>query len=332
MKFYILISTIITILISNFANAKALDEYVPVLPQVLDKRLTIDPKKGYLVKEVKPDVYLMTDGIWQSVFVITGKGVILFDAPQSFGQHIHTAVAQVTSKPIKMLVYTHSHVDHIGGSINLKNIPGLQIVSSKSVAHALKEKNDPRRLEPTITFSNEYLISLAGTKIKLKNEGSYHSDEGDLFVYIADKKFLVVIDSLAPGYVPFMNLDLTSNAHEYLNMFDKILNYDFDTFVGGHLSHIGTRDDVIISKKYVHDVYLTVKRIHTQTNQMEIMSSVAKKIGWDNKYLLFKTFLDTVIQECAAEIESRWIDKLAGVDVWSASHCRTLLIYVRWDE
>jgi len=332
MKRYILLGSIFTLLFMGIASAKSLDEYAPVLPEVLKKRLVIDPQLGYLVKEVKPDVFLMTDGIWQSVFIKTGKGVILIDAPQSYGQHIKAAVAKVTNESIKMLVYTHSHVDHIGGSFNLKNIPGLKIISSESVAQTLKAKQDPGRLLPTITFSHEYQISMAGTKINLKKQGNYHANDGDLYVYIPDKKFLVVIDSVAPGYVPFMNLDLTTNTHEYLKMFDKVLSYDFDMFVGGHLSHIGNRNDVIESKKYVNDVYQTVKRIHKQTDQMKIMSSAAEKVGWDNKYLLFKTFFDNVIQQCATEIESRWIDKLAGVDVWSSSHCQTLLIYVRWDD
>jgi len=36
-----------------------------------------------------------------------------------------------------------------------------------------------------------------------------------------------------------------------------------------------------------------------------------------------------VIDESAKEIESRWINKLVGVDVWAKSHARTALIYVR---
>ena len=31
-------------------------------------------------------------------------------------------------------------------------------------------------------------------------------------------------------------------------------------------------------------------------------------------------------------VKGRWIDKLAGVDVYGESHIRTMLIYVRWDD
>jgi len=42
--------------------------------------------------------------------------------------------------------------------------------------------------------------------------------------------------------------------------------------------------------------------------------------------------LDGVMGQCAVEIQSRWADKLAGVDVFGASHCRAALIYARWDD
>ncbi|HHI93501.1 MAG TPA: MBL fold metallo-hydrolase [Gammaproteobacteria bacterium] len=316
----------------NITHAKPLQDYVPVLDQVKNNAFQIDQKKGYLVKKVKPHVYVITDGIWQSAFITTGKGVILLDAPQSFGQHITQAVAETTDEPIKMLVYTHSHVDHIGGSQHLKNIPGLKIIAHQAVADFLKEKNDPRRLLPTQTYSGDHVINMGSETIHLDHHGNYHSTESDTFVYLPQRRFLMVIDSLAPGYVPFRDFDLTHNFHEYLKMFDAILDYDFDVFVGGHLTQIGTAKDVRTTQAYVQDVYQTVKRMHSQANQFEIMSAAAKKIGWDNKFALFNVFLEHIVEESAREIEARWIDKLAGVDVWAKSHARTALIYVRWDD
>jgi len=313
-------------------HAKPLQDYVPVLDNVKTNAFQIDRKKGYLVKKVKPNVYVITDGIWQSAFVTTGKGVILLDAPESYGKHIVKAVSEVSNEPIKMLIYTHSHVDHIGGSQYLQNIPGLKILASQPVTDFLVEKNDPRRLIPTQTYTGDYVVNMGTETIRLDYHGNFHSTESDAFVYLPKRKFLMVIDSLAPGYVPFRDFDLTHNFHEYLKMFDAILNYDFDIFVGGHLTQIGNAEDVRITQAYVKDVYQTVKRIHTQTNQFEIMGAAAKKIGWDNKFALFNVFLEHVVDESAKEIEARWINKLAGVDVWAKSHARTALIYVRWDD
>lgn len=316
---------------SVFAN-KALTGYVPVLTSTLERSIAVDQKKGYAIKEVKKNVYVITDGIWQSAAVVTKEGVVLIDAPESFGHNIQSAVAEVTRKPITTLVYTHGHSDHIGGSQHLKGIKDLEIIALEGVERALREQQDPRRLVPTKTFSGAYVINKGGKRIHLAEHMGFHSNEGDIFVSIPEDKFLMVIDVLAPGYVPFKNLDLSNNVHGYLKVFDQILAYDFDVFIGGHLTSIGDRSDVLLTQEYVNDVYETVKRVHANTDMMAVMAGAANNIGWNNKYLLFKVFLDKVIDDSSAEINQRWIKRLAGVDVWSRSHVSTMLNYVRWDD
>ena len=309
-----------------------LPNYVPVLPQIKARALAVDQQKGYLVKQVKPDVYVITDGIYQSAFVTTGKGVILFDAPATFAQHIVKAVKEVTSEPIVQLVYSHAHLDHISGAgLLVKQIPKLAILAEEGTAVFLREKKDPRRPVPTSTFKNQRTLKLSTLTVELK-KGQWHSPEGDLFVYLPERKFLMAIDTLAAGHVPFMDFDLSTNMHAYLKMFDQLLAYDFDVLMPGHATYLADRQDVQMSKDYALDVYKTVKRIHDATDQMKVMSQAAKKYSWDNKYAVFRTLLDGVIEQCATEIEGRWIDKLAGVDVFGASHCRAALIYARWDD
>ena len=89
--------------------------YVPVLPSVKAKFWKIDPALGYAVKDVGGGVYVISDNMWQSAFLVTDSGVVVFDAPESFGKSIQSVVARVTDKPIKTLIYSHIHRDHIGG-------------------------------------------------------------------------------------------------------------------------------------------------------------------------------------------------------------------------
>jgi len=313
-------------------GADKLPNYVPVLPQVKARALAVDPQKGYLVKQAKPGVFVITEGIYQSAFVTTDKGVILFDAPPSFAAHIIKAVAEVTSEPIVQLVYSHVHVDHIGGAdLILKQFPKLQIVAEEGTAAILREKRDPHRPLPTRTFKDHETLKLGSMTVDLKL-GHWHSPEGDLFIYLPGKQFLMAIDTLAAGSVPFMGFDLTMNMHDYLKVFDQLLAYDFDVLVPGHLTYLADRKDVQVTKDYVTDVYKTVKRLHDGTDQMAVMSQAAQKYGWDNKFAIFRTLLDGVVDQCVTEIQGRWIDKLVGVDVYVSSHCSTALVYARWDD
>ena len=237
----------------------------------------------------------------------------------------------MTDRPIKMLVYSHAHKDHIGGSAAFKNIKDLRIVSLDTVSDFLKEMNDPNRLVPNETFKTTKTLTLGGQTVELTRH-DYHSNEGDLFIYVPQAKFLMAIDSVTAGYAPFQGFDITTNFHEYLKVFDELLAYKFDTFVGGHLTSIGTRQDVEITKEFTMDVYNTVKRVHNNMDQAAVTTDAAKTIGTDNEFLLFKVLLDKVTNDSVKELQPRWINRLAGVDVWLKTEVRTALIYVRWDD
>jgi len=98
----------------------------------------------------------------------------------------------------------------------------------------------------------------------------------------------VTVDCVTPGYAPFQGFDITTNFHEYLKVFDELLVYDFDTFVGGHLTNIGGKKDVEITKEFTYDVYNSVKRIHNNLDQAAVVAKAAKIVGTDNEFASFR--------------------------------------------
>jgi glyoxylase-like metal-dependent hydrolase (beta-lactamase superfamily II) len=306
-----------------------LPDYVPLLPAVRAKAPVVDPKKGYLVKELKPGIFMITEGAYESVFATTGQGVVLFDAPPSFARHIVDAVSETTKEPIVRLVYTHVHVDHIGGAgIVLQSNPSLQIVAEDGAAEFLREMHDPHRPPPTQTFRDRETLKLGSLTAEMR-VGHWHSPEGDLLIYIPDKKFVICIDSMSAGATPFMGLDLTANLHDYLKIYDTLLAMDFDVMVSGHHSTPATKQDVRIAKDYVSDVYNTISRI-VAGDHHALMARAAQKYG-DNTWAIASVVIDDEVNQCAQEIKNRWIQRLEGVDIWAASHCRTELVYAEWD-
>jgi glyoxylase-like metal-dependent hydrolase (beta-lactamase superfamily II) len=309
--------------------ADNLPYYVPLLPAVKAKALAVDPKKGYLVKELKPGIYMITDGAYESAFATTGKGVVLFDAPPSFAQHIVNAVSETTKEPIVEMVYTHLHVDHIGGaSLVVQGKPGVQIVAESGTAEFLREMHDPHRPIPTRTFKDHKTLKLGSLTADMKL-GHWHSPEGDLLIYVPDKKFVICIDSMSAGATPFMGLDLTMNMHQYLKIFDTLLGLDFDMMVPGHHSAPATKEDVRTAKNYVMAVYNTVSRLLGADHRA--LSARASQKYRDNSWAVASVEIDDEVNQCANEIKNRWIQKVEGVDIWAASHCRTALVYAEWD-
>jgi glyoxylase-like metal-dependent hydrolase (beta-lactamase superfamily II) len=311
-------------------TADAMPDYVPLLPQVKAKAPVIDPRKGYVVEELKPGVFMITEGAYESVFVTTGKGVVLFDAPPSFAQHIAQAVAEKTSEPIVEMVYSHVHVDHIGGAgLIQKQNPKIEILAESGTTEFLREMQDPHRPVPTRTFKDRDTLKLGSLTADMTVD-HWHCPEGDLLINILDKKVVIAIDGFSSGATPFMDFDLTTNMHDYLKFFDELQSMDFDVLVPGHHGTPATHEDVQIAKSYISDVYNTVTNILAEDHQT-LKARAVQKYGAENGWAVASVLINGEVNQCTNEIKGRWITKLEGVDIWAASHCRTALVYAQWD-
>src|SRR6202044_1060011 len=99
---------------SGASSAADLPAYAPVPRSALSPALN---EQGYYVRRVQRTLYWVTDGVYQSAFLATGDGVVLFDAPPSIGGNLRRAVDEVAaangvSNRVTHLVYSHHHADH----------------------------------------------------------------------------------------------------------------------------------------------------------------------------------------------------------------------------
>ena len=251
---------------------------------------------------------------------------MLFDAPEPLVRFIGPAVAEVTSEPITTLIYSHGHSDHIGGT-HLIAKPGIEIIAEERIAEFVAQKKDPRRPVPTTTFSQELTFRKGARTINLVRDG-FHSAEGDLLLYLPKEKVLAGIDLMAPGWVPLLDWDGSENMFAYLGAFDRVLAYEFDAFISGHTADVAGRADIEITKTYAFDVYETVKRVHGEIDVKELLAEAR-----DNEQAGIKKILEEVTRRAAADVRTRWLNgPMKGVDLWTESHCRAMVIYVRWTD
>jgi len=278
------------------------------------------------IHEAGSGVFMVTNGNYQAMFATTGQGVVLVDAPEPLVDGLEDAISSVTNEPLKTLIYSHGHSDHTGGAYRLFK-PGLEIIAEERVAEFIREKNDGRRIAPTWTF-NEATTLVRGNKTFSLRRDEFHSPEGDLIIHLPNERVLMAVDMIAPGWVPLLDFDITANMFVYLSAFDRILAYDFVAFVAGHTGDIARRHDVEMTKKYAFDVYETVKRIHGSINVAELL-----KQNRDNEQAGIRDLIEIVVKKSADEIKSRWLNgPMKGVDLWTESHCRAMVLYVRWSD
>lgn len=274
----------------------------------------IDFSKGYLVEEIKDGLYWVTDGAYNTMFLTTGQGVIAIDAPPSIGENYLKAIEEVTDEPITHVIYSHTHNDHIGSAAMFPD--GVIIIAHQDSALELKDRNDPNRPIPTVTFEDTYTLEVGTQKLELAYYGPMHKP-GNIFIYAPNQKVLMLVDVIFPGWTPFKDLAMAQDVPAFLTAHDKVLEYEFDTFVGGHLTRLGTYDDVQIQKEYFTDIGAAAAKANQEVSFM----AIGQEVGFDNLWLAFQTYADTITQQCTDEVVPKWLDKLGGVDLFTYDHC-----------
>jgi hypothetical protein len=85
---------------------------------------------------------------------------------------------------------------------------------------------------------------------------------------------------------------------------------------------------VELTREYVHDVYQTVKRVHSELDTSWIY---AEERG-DEQRLALELF-SSVWVDAGKEIAERWKDSpVQGAELWAESHCRAMFLYVNWTD
>lgn len=90
--------------------------YAPILPAALGP--PVSNVTGYRVESFGQGAYMVTDGSYQSIFLVARNSVIVVDAPPTIGHNLFKGIRTVTDLPISHVVYSHAHADHIGGLIS----------------------------------------------------------------------------------------------------------------------------------------------------------------------------------------------------------------------
>lgn len=317
----------------NTANAISLDENHPdsfrhfsaELPKMRERAAQINTDFGLHVSEIEKGLFFVTDLVYQSAFLVTDAGVVVFDAPPSFGEGLRKAIQiAAPDKPITHLIMSHGHSDHNGGGYMFADIAKLEILAARQVAETLDKHPLKGVPNPTRTFEDALELDIGGVPISLRTT-TFHAEDTDVLIYLPAQKFLMAIDTITPGEVPFMNFGATTDITGYLESFDTFLAYDFDHFLSGHVSALGTRQDVLTTRDYAFDVRDTVLGLMPSFDA-HVMDGLSA-VEFQNANLAYRYGMERIRDTCAAEIIDRWQDELSVVDLWADSHCETLVLF-----
>jgi glyoxylase-like metal-dependent hydrolase (beta-lactamase superfamily II) len=216
------------------------------------------------------NVYIFRYMGHQSMFIVTPKGVIATDPIARFRPQAATAyldeIKKVTDQPVKYLIYSHAHWDHIAGAKPFKDA-GARIIAHKNVKtrfEMLKKQGNLLEsvLMPDETVDQKKTISLGGTTLELNYVGRNHSDSS-LVMRLPKEKLIFLVDFIPIEGVQFRNIPDNASPVEYEESIKKVVAMDWERMIPGHPmagGRLGTKKDAEDHLAYMQDLSAAVKK------------------------------------------------------------------------
>jgi len=290
-------------------GAVDMPDYAPVPQSARGATLN---EHGYHVGQVERNLYWVTDNVYQSAFLTTDDGVVLFDAPPNIGHNIRRAVDEITAangvtNRVTHMVYSHHHADHLGAA----SLFGGDVVriGHEETRRLLLRDNDPARPAPEVTFTDSYTLEVGGERVELAWRGPNHSAD-NIYIHFPGHDTLMFIDVVNAGWVPIYNLNLSDDVIGYMGAPDIALSYPWRHFICGHLGRLATREDVAVHQQYIADIVASSREALASVNGAPIFQHYG-----ENVWAAVRTHLDAITERAAAPIIAKYTGVLGGADI-----------------
>jgi glyoxylase-like metal-dependent hydrolase (beta-lactamase superfamily II) len=187
------------------------------------------------IREIKPNLFMITGGGANTLVRVTSEGLIVVDTKNPGDQNfarVMEEIASVSKLPVKYVLNTHHHPDHVG--TNQKFIDaGAQVIGLEALKTRMA--SDPRTKEipglPQVTFPKDYLLTFGGARVEAHSYGRGHTGD-DTMVYFADLKVVMVSDQITAA-TPIVDFANGGSAVEWTKILDGVLALDFEMAIPG---------------------------------------------------------------------------------------------------
>jgi glyoxylase-like metal-dependent hydrolase (beta-lactamase superfamily II) len=187
------------------------------------------------IRQLKPDLYMITGGGANTLVRVTGEGLIVVDTKNPGDDNYNRVMEEirsVSSLPVKYVFNTHHHPDHVG--TNQKFIDaGAQVVALEALKTRMA--SDPRTKDipglPTMTFAKDYVLKFGGAEVQAHSFGRGHTGD-DTMVYFPDLKVVMVSDQITAA-TPIVDFANGGSAVEWTQILDGVLKLDFEMAIPG---------------------------------------------------------------------------------------------------
>ena len=216
---------------------------------------------GHSVTHIGDNIYVFRWWVYRNFFIVTDEGVIATDPmnPKA-AKLLKQEIEKVTDKPIRYVLYSHNHHDHISGGIVLDG-EGVEFVGHENVAKELMDHPNPTLPAPDITFTDNYTVELGGRRVELEYYGPNHG-ESLVIMRLPKEKIIFVVDIVTPRRVAFRIMpDFWPD--EWVRTLKEIEATDYDYVISGHgpETEPAIEPAIVVTeqREYIEDLMAAVK-------------------------------------------------------------------------
>jgi glyoxylase-like metal-dependent hydrolase (beta-lactamase superfamily II) len=209
------------------------------------------------------NVYIFRYGGHQSMFIVTPQGVIATDpiSERRPAKPYIDAIQAVTKAPIKYVIYSHSHYDHIAGGKPFKDL-GATFVAHRNAKARIDALKPEDVVSPDQVVDGKRNITLGGTTLELNYVGKNHSDS-TLVMRLPKEKIIFTVD-----WIPIQGIQFRGMADTYIpdieESMKKVIAMDWETLIPGHPGpggkQTGTKDNAREELAYLQELSAAVKK------------------------------------------------------------------------
>jgi glyoxylase-like metal-dependent hydrolase (beta-lactamase superfamily II) len=216
------------------------------------------------ITKIAGEIYRFRNNFHYSVFAVTPAGVIVTDPIDAeAAKWLKAEIAQRWNRPIKYLVYSHDHRDHIAGGEVFADT--AIVVAHRRAKEVIVDEKRPTAV-PSLTFDDALTIELGGTILELTYVGKNHSDNS-LVMRFPKEKIAFTVDWIPIKAMPFRDFP-DGYLQEWLDSLKRVEAMEFDVMAPGH-GPLGNKADVVAFRGYLEELRAEVTRLAREGKSLD---------------------------------------------------------------
>jgi glyoxylase-like metal-dependent hydrolase (beta-lactamase superfamily II) len=233
------------------------------------------------ISKIAGEVYRFRNANHYSVFAVTPAGVIATDPINAeAARWLKGELRQRFNQPVRYLVYSHDHADHIAGG---EVFADTAIVVAHDTAKAVIVGERRPTAVPDVTFSDRMTLELGGTVLDLAYVGKNHSDNS-IVMRFPRERILFAVDFIPVSSYAFRDFP-DAYMPDWIESLKRVEAMDFDVLAPGH-GPLGNKANVTMFREYLQDLRAEVVRYAREgksLDEMKPLITLPKYAAWGPK-------------------------------------------------